>query len=87
MLDHRDIEKTVEQFGLLNGTRGSDPSRKAVRLADMAPMLEFPAKPRSGKAAGSAPTKAEFDALVDDVHAVFRQMAALSEALRVRSAQ
>jgi hypothetical protein len=86
MIDPRELTRSLEELGVLNGTRGSDPSQKAVRLAEMIALLEFPPAPGSRKAAGAAPTKAEHDALVEDVHLVFRQLAALSEALRVRLA-
>lgn len=74
-----------ERVGKLEGTRGKDTLARAVRVADVAALLEFPPVPKSTKAAGGAVTVAEFDALIEDVHLIFRQMAALSEALRVRN--
>ena len=79
-----ELNQMLERFGVMDGTRGTDRSKRAVRLADMAPLAEFPKSPRSKKAAGATPTKAEFDALVDDMQTVFRQLSAIADALRVR---
>jgi hypothetical protein len=37
---------------------------------------------KATKAAGATPTKAEFDALVDDVALLFRQISAVANALQ-----
>lgn len=79
-----ELNQMLERFGLMDGTRGTDRSKRAVRLADMVPLAEFPKTQRSKKAAGATPTKAEFDALVDDVQTVFRQLSAIADALRNR---
>lgn len=87
MLSPIDLRRLAEDFAILNGTRaGRNQTGRAVRIADVQPALEFPRNPKSAPAAGAAPTKAEFDALVADVHAIYRQMAALSDALRERLA-
>ncbi len=58
---------------------------RAVRIEDVQPLLQFPANPKSAKAGGASPTKAEFDALVDDVHKIWTFLAAQSMALQDRS--
>jgi hypothetical protein len=78
-------DQLIERLEELFGARGGNLTHCAVRIADLTAILEFPQAPRSAKAAGSTPTKAEFDALVDDVHAIYRQFKALSEAIRRRS--
>lgn len=58
--------------------------RAAVRIEDLQGLLSLPESLKSAAAAGSAPTKAEFDALVDDVGAIHRRLVAIMSALRSR---
>lgn len=81
MMDRR----LVEQIETLAGTRRHDARGKAaVRLEDLGAVLQMPPRLKSARAAGAAPTKAEFDALVDDVHAIHRRLLALAEAIQAR---
>ena len=66
---------------LLDGSRGKDKSRAAVRLEDLAPLLQLLPALKSAHAAGSTPTKAEFDALVDDVAMIHLRLKAVVEVL------
>lgn len=81
-MDPRRIE---ERLDVLAGERtGNARGRAAVRLDDLKPLLGQPPALKSVKAAGSAPTKAEFDALVDDVHALHRVLKATHDVLQAR---
>lgn len=75
----RDIEREFLKLGVLLGERG-DKTKRALTAAELFPSGSrtplIPA-PKSAPAAGSAPTKAEFDALVEDVHAVIGALNAL----------
>jgi hypothetical protein len=75
-------DRLRERLDTLNGDR--DRSRAAVRVEDLKGLFELPARLKSAKAAGAAPTKAEFDALVDDVAALHRRLKALHDALQKR---
>jgi hypothetical protein len=73
-----------ERLDTLDGARGRDTSKAAVRVEDIAALLQIPAKLKSAKAAGAAPTKAEFDALVEDVHALYNRLKEVHDALQQR---
>jgi len=79
-----DEQQLREKTEVLFGGRGSDPRKAAVRLSDLDAILQLPSRLKSSKAAGTTPTKDEFDALVDDVHTIFRRLAALSQAIQQR---
>lgn len=73
-----------EQLDVLDGSRGLQArGRAAVRVEDLAALLQIQ-QLQSAKAAGSTPTKAEFDALVDDVHRLHARLMELSDAMRER---
>lgn len=75
----------AERLDTLDGSRGGRATRKAaVRIEDLASLLELPPTLKAAKAAGAAPTKAEFDALVDDILAMHRRLAVVAAALQGR---
>lgn len=82
-------ELLVEKIETLDGSRGGRRAREtlrraAVRLEDIAAVLDMRAEPRSSKAAGSTVTQAEFDALVDDVHHLHRMLRQIHDAVQAR---
>jgi len=78
-------DRLREKIEILDGSRPrQDPRRAAARIDDLAGILALPAKLKSAKAAGATPTKAEFDALVDDVTMIHNRLTALREALQKR---
>lgn len=81
-MDHLSREK----LETLDGSRGTGAGQRkaAVRIEDISALLELPKKLKSAKAAGAAPTKAEYDALVDDVTALFNRLTAVAQALQKR---
>lgn len=69
----------------LDGSRRlGNKGRAAVRLADLDGLLQLPASIAAAKAAGAAPTKAEFDLLIDDVTILYTRLNAVIQALRGR---
>lgn len=77
--------KSIEKLEVLAGERGREMrAQQAVRVEDLQPMLEFSARLKAQKAAGATPTKAEFDALVDDVAKMATQLAAVAQALATK---
>lgn len=77
--------RLVEKLETLDGSRRRDAIGKAaVRLEDLQPLLELAPRLQSAKAAGATPTQAEFDALVDDVHALHRRLMAVVDVLQQR---
>lgn len=78
-------ERLIEKVEVLDGSRSRGAKgRAAVRMDDLAGLQSLQARLQSVKAAGAAPTKAEFDALVDDVTAVFLRLRALADAIEAR---
>lgn len=74
-----------ERLEILDGSRSRSAIRKAaVRIEDLTGILELSAKLKSVKAAGAAPTAAEFDALVDDVAMLQLRLLAVAQALQAR---
>jgi len=73
-----------ERIEALLGERPRAMEQSAVRIADLRPILSLKPDLRSAPAAGAAPTKAEFDALVRDLHDTRQLLRAVSEALRKR---
>ena len=60
-----------EVLDLLAGRRSGKARRQAaVRVEDLAGLLELSPKLKAKKAAGATPTKAEFDALVAELQAM-----------------
>lgn len=77
--------RSREKLETLDGSRGKEAIRRAaVRIENLAGLLELPAKLKSAKAAGAAPTKEEFDALVEDINQVYLRLKAVAEALQRR---
>lgn len=72
-----------ERLEVLEGNRPRAKRRAAVRIEDIAPLLEL-APLTAMKAAGSTPTQAEHDALVVDLQRVHARLAAIADLLRAR---
>lgn len=69
----------------LDGSRQlGNKGRAAVRLDDLNGLLALPEDMKSVKAAGATPTQAEFDALYEDVRAMWLRQQAVIQALRSR---
>lgn len=80
-MDSRD----KEVLDLLAGRRSGRARRQAaVRLEDLGGLLELTPRLKAVKTAGAAPTKDEFDALVDDVAAIHRVLLVVVHALQAR---
>lgn len=80
----RDLDREFLKLGVLLGERG-DRQRRALTAEDLFPATSRDAiipVAKSAKAAGDPPTKAEFDLLVEDVHAVIAALAALQARAR-----
>lgn len=74
-----------EKLEVLDGSRRKTTARRAaVRIEDLQALLQVRSKLRAAKAAGATPTKAEFDALVDDMNDLHNIILALQEALQKR---
>lgn len=73
-----------EKLEILAGERPKNQRRSALRVSDLDGLLSLPAKLQSKKAAGATPTKAEFDALVADVHTLHRRLMSVMTALQER---
>lgn len=73
-----------EKVAVLNGERQNRKAEAAVTVADLAGLAQIAERLQSAKAAGSTPTKAEFDALVADVAAIHKRLLAVAEALGAR---
>lgn len=74
-----------EILELLAGRRTGKARRQAaVRIEDVAGLLELPPRLKSMKASGATPTKAEFDALVADMQALHRCLLVVVTALQSR---
>lgn len=77
--------KNLEDIQVLAGSRRlGNRGGAAVRLDDLAGLLQMPMTLQSAKAAGATVTVDEFDALVDDVHEMHRRLLAIVDALRAR---
>jgi hypothetical protein len=83
-MDRPTDRRTLETLETLAGERRGAPGRAAVRLDDLSGLMSLETRLQSQKAAGSTPTKAEFDALVNDVHMLHRRLAAVVSALQKR---
>lgn len=77
--------KLKEKLEVLDGSRGRKAIRQAaVRIEDLSGLLLLPESLTAAAAAGSTPTKAEFDKLVADVSTLHLRMLAVIEALQAR---
>lgn len=78
-----DEARLREKIEVLDGTRRKvDRRRAAVRVEDLAPLLQIP-QMQATAAAGAAPTQAEYDTLLKDVrtlHARLTEIATLLQA-------
>lgn len=80
-----ELELLRQRVDELDGSRQmAATGRAAVRINDLSGLLALPETLKSAKAAGSTPTKAEFDALVEDVTTLHLRLRALVTALRGR---
>lgn len=71
-----------EKLEVLDGSRTKDRRRAAVRVEDMQALLQISSRLKSAKAGGSTPSAAEFDALVEDVHALHARLAEIAAAIQ-----
>lgn len=73
---------TIQKVQVLMGERG-DGREAAARMKHLQALFQnTPSEPSAKLAAGSAPTKAEYDALVRDVQAIFSALNSLRTLLR-----
>lgn len=73
-----------EQVETLDGSRGRARERAAVRVEDLKALLQMPNRMQASKAAGAAPTKAEFDALVVEVEFLRARLYEVMQALQAK---
>ena len=74
-----------QKIETLDGSRRlGESGRAAVRFDDLNGLLALPEKLKSVKAAGSTPTQAEFDALVDDVYELHRRLLNIVGVIRTK---
>lgn len=79
------LDSLVEKIETLDGSRRKGAmDRAAVRVGDVAALLQIPPSLQAAKAAGSAPTKAEFDALVADMEILHKRLLAVAAMLQER---
>jgi len=79
-------ERHKEMLELLAGARGAKPATKmhaAVRIQDLQSLLLLSDKLQSAKVS-AAPTQAEFNALVEDVHRIHARLTATIETIAAR---
>ncbi len=75
----------IEKIEVLTGARSRESRAKAaVRIEDLVSLAATPQRLQAVEAAGAAPTKAEFDALLADVEKLRLVCYGLMEALRDR---
>jgi hypothetical protein len=80
-----DINTAREKLETLDGSRSKgNKKRAAVRIEDLEDLLLLTPKLHSAAAAGSTPTKEEFDALRGDVMEIFKRLDAISKRLQAR---
>ena len=77
-------DRLREQVETLDGSRSRDRSRAAVRVQDLDGLLKIQQRLQAAKAAGAAPTKAEFDALLTDVEFIRARLYEVMQALQGR---
>lgn len=78
--------RTIEKVEVLDGTRARQKRRAAVRIEDIEPILQLK-QMQAKKAAGAAPTKAEYDALLADLAMLHARLLEVSELLTQRLVQ
>lgn len=76
-------KRLLELLEILDGSRSKVArKRRAIRLEDLAPLLEIPQRLQSVVAAGAAPTKAEYDALRRDLELIRGRLFAVQALLQ-----
>jgi len=75
------LELIQEKVELLNGDKSATLEKSAIRRKSL-DGLSRASNQRSKKAAGSAPTKAEFDRLVTDVQSIIEALRAVLQAVQ-----
>jgi hypothetical protein len=73
-----------EKLAVMNGERPNRKEKASVRIEDLDGLLTILPKLKSAKAAADPPTKAEFDALVDDVAMLHTRLLAIAETVGAR---
>lgn len=75
----------IEQLEILAGMRAKGESRRrqAVRIEDLAGILDLPETLQSTTVT-AAPTQAQHNALVQDLHTIHQRLTALSQALTAK---
>lgn len=84
MMTRAEEVRLIEDNEVLAGRRSQQRRMAAVRIAHLDGILQLPARLQSVKAAGAAPTAAEFDALVTDVAALHTGLMAVMKALQAK---
>lgn len=79
-----ELRRLTENVERLAGELPKNQEEAAVLIKDLAAIFRLNEKLQSAAAAGSTPTKAEFDALVDDVAMIHRRLYAMMLALQAR---
>jgi hypothetical protein len=77
------VDRNTETLEVLAGERPKAIKQAALRLGDLDGLLALVPQLQSKKSV-AAPTKAEFDALVADVQAIFLRLTAMRQALQAR---
>jgi hypothetical protein len=83
-MNANDERRLVEKVEVLDGSRSAQRRRAAVRIDDLSALFDVADRLQAVKAAGATPTKAEFDALVDDIGRLRAQLYRVMEALQAR---
>ena len=78
------LEILNERLDVLAGERTRDKMGAAVRIEDLIGILQMPPRLNAIFAAGSSPSKAEYDALLRDVQNLQRQLLLVATALQER---
>lgn len=81
----RDFIILKEKIELLDGSRkGGAIDRAAIRIEDFKALLQLEAKFYASRAAGTTPTKVEFDQLREDMIQMFTVLRSMADALQER---
>lgn len=75
--------RLIERVEILAGERPKAVANAAVRIGDLAPLLQIP-QMQAGAASGSTPTKAEYDALLRDTQLLHARLTEIAALLRDR---
>lgn len=77
-----DEARALEDLQVLVGSRARGRTRAAVRIEDIAALVELAPKLRSAKAEGESVSVAEYNALVGDVQAIHGALLTVAAALQ-----